>query len=558
MARYMISLSKMRVLLLNALLALAVAAVYGQFLWNPVVFDDHNFFGGVTHPEYLKAFFRFEFRWLPYASFEWTRVFLGLEMIWYRLGNLALHIAVVAGLFGFLRKLFEAALPTAASTIEGAVPETPLSPLWLAFFGSLIFALHPAAVYGAAYLIQRTILMATLFTFLMWYLFLKGVTQHNRWWLIASAGAYLMAVLSKEHAIMAPAVALAVLILLRKPARQLFRQVWPVFALYALIGAYVLFQLKNGNLLGQAYEPRGMDMLSILAGFDAGFDPRLAYPLSVLTQSFLFFKYLLVWILPIPAWMSVDMFEPFAMRLWSWPHIAGLIGFIVYPIAATWMLSKRGGKGLLGFAMLCPWLMFATELSTIRIQESFVLYRSYLWMPGTLAALPFLFQQTSAKRAALVLTALTLVMIPVTWERLKTFSSPFLLWHDAARLIKDKDSRPGVERIYHNRGLELSKLRYFDKAIEDYDKAIALNPKYLLAYNDRGATYLATQKYAAALDDFNYAIALNPKFARPYLGRALAYEALNNPAAALPSYKELCSMGFVEGCAKIKPVSLAQ
>jgi tetratricopeptide (TPR) repeat protein len=299
-----------------------------------------------------------------------------------------------------------------------------------------------------------------------------------------------------------------------------------------------------------------MDMLSKLARLDPGFDPGLAYPLSILTQSFLFFKYLLVWLLPNPAWMSVDMFETFATRLWSWPHIAGLISFIAYPVAATWLLLKRGRKGLLGFAMLCPWLMFATELSTIRIQESFVLYRSYLWMPGVLAALPFLFQQAPARRAGLILTALAIAMIPATWERLKTFSSPFLLWHDAARLINGKDNRPGVERIYHNRALHLSKLGYFDKAMEDYDKAIALNPDYQLAYNDRGATYLSTKDYASAISDFNRAIELNPKFARPYLGRALTYEALDNPAAALQNYQVLCSMGFVEGCSGIKRISL--
>lgn len=535
-----------------AAMSLIVSAIYGQFLWNPVVFDDLNFFDGRVHPEYLQTLFRFELRWLPYASFEWTRVFLGLDLIWYRLGNLALHLATAAMLFALLSKLFEAVL--APKQIEPAQQSAnnPLSPLWLAFFGALIFALHPVAVYGAAYLIQRTILMATLFTLVMWYLFLQGVVRGSTWRLLASAAAYGLAVLSKQHAIMAPALALAMLFLLRSPSRQLFKQVWPTFVLYGLIGAFVLFQIRNSHIIGLAYEPRGIDMLSLLAARDPGFDPRLAYPLSILTQAFLFFKYLLVWGVPTPAWMSVDMFETFATRLWSWPHALGLIGFILYPIAATRLLLQRGEKGLLGFALLCPWLMFATELSTVRIQESFVLYRSYLWMPGVFCGLPFLFRKTPAKRAAVALAVLALVLIPVTWDRLKTFSSPLLLWNDAMRLVETKDKRPGVERIYHNRGLAFAKLGYPDEAIVDFNKALALNARFLLVYNDRGATYLASRKYQQALDDFNKAIEIEPKFERSYLGRALTHEALNNPAAALQDYKTLCKLGSAQGCRKLQ------
>lgn len=536
-----------------AAVALIAATIYGQFLWNPLVFDDVNFFDGRIHPEYLQTFFRLQLRWLPYATLEWTRAFLGLELIWYRVGNLALHLATAATLFAFLHKLFEAVLAAKPADSTQPASRLLLSPLWLAFFGALIFALHPAAVYAAAYLIQRTILMATLFTLVMWYLFLQGVVQGSRWRLLASAGAYALAVLSKEHAIMAPAVALAMLFLLRPPSRSLFKLVWPAFVLYGLIGAFVLYQVKSSNIIGLAYEPRGTDMLSLLASRDPGFDIRLAYPLSILTQSFLFFKYLLVWSVPAPAWMSIDMFETFAPRLWSWPYALGMLGFILYPVVAVRWLLQRAEKGLLGFALLCPWLMFATELSTVRIQESFVLYRSYLWMPGLLCAMPFLFRKTPAKRAASVLAVLAAVMIPVTWDRLQTFSMPLLLWNDALRLVKDKDGRPGVERIYHNRGLAFAKLGYPDEAIVDFNKALALNPRYALVYNDRGATYLASRKYQQALDDFNKAIALNPKFPLSYIGRALTHEALGNPDAALRDYKELCKLGSELGCSKARP-----
>jgi hypothetical protein len=540
-----------------AVIVLVVSAVYGQFLWNPLVFDDNNFFDR-HRPEYLGSLFKLEFRWLPYASFEWTRAFLGGEIIWLRLGNLILHVLVAVTLFFFLRRFFESAIPGSQASPRVDEPDRPLPFLWLAFFSALIFALHPAAVYGAAYLIQRTILMSTLFALIMWYLFLRGLVQNNQWYLFGSVVAYFFSVFAKEHALMAPAISLAMLLSMRKPTRELFYRMWPTFALYGLIAVYVVYQAKSGNLLGQAYEPRGADMLELLAKRYPEFDPRFAYPLSILTQSFLFFKYLLVWIFPIPAWMSVDMFESFATRFFSWPYAVGFVAFVLYPVIAVRLLLQQGVRGTLGFALLCPWLMFATELSTIRIQESFVLYRSYLWMPGAFAATAFLFQQTPAKRGAVMLTLLFVVMLPVTWARLTTFSSPFLLWNDAVRLIKEKDNRPGVERIYHNRGLQLFKLGYHDLAIDDFNKAVSLNQKHILLYNDRGATYLAMKRYEQALADFNKALEINSRFARSYLGRALTYEGINNWSAALADYKMLCSMGYREGCNKLEAASAAQ
>jgi len=528
------------------LLLIFVCSLYGFFLWSPIVFDDFNFFNGADHSEYLHGF-SLSLRWLSYGSLEWTKALLGTDIIWYRLGNMLIHAATAVMLFMFLHKLFCMAL-LGKGVDASAEHGMPL--FWLAFIAALIFAAHPAAVYATAYLIQRSIQMATFFMLLMWYLFLRGVEKNSQPWLIASALAYLLAELSKEHAIMAPAAVVPMLYLIRQPSRQLLRQVLPVFLLYGAVALFVLVQIKSSNILGRAYEPRGGEMLALLASQHTGFDPKLAYPLSILTQSLLFFKYLWIWIMPSPAWMSVDMFEGYAMRLWSWPYLLGLAGFIAYPIAALYFLRQRGRKGLLGFAMLCPWLMFATELAAVRIQETFVLYRSYVWMPGLFAAFPFLFEKAKAKRVALLSCALMLCIVPITWGRLVTFSSPLLLWDDAARLIKGKEERPGVDRIYHNRGLQFALLGYPDQALLDLTKAVTINPKQVLAFNDRAATYMKKGEYAAAVADYDKAIALNPAFTRAYVGRALSYEKLNNIEAARKDYKKICSFGYMQACQK--------
>ena len=508
------------------------------------MFDDHGFFDA-AHPEYLQTVFGFELRWLPYATFEWTRALVGDDMIWLRSGNLALHVASGFLLFLFLRRLFEIVVLAEGTAATHSSHRDRLSLSWLAFSGAILFVLHPAAVYGVAYLIQRTILMATLFALLAWSLFLEGLIRNKQRWLLASAAAYLLSALSKEHAIMVPAVSFALFFLVRKPDWPSLARAMPIFLLYGLVGAFIVFRIKSGNVLGNAYEPNGAVMLAALT-----IDAEEVYPLSILTQCYLYFKYLFLWLVPDTSLMSVDMREDLAAGFWVWPETAGLAAFVLYPVVAGYLLFKRGKTGLLGFAMLGPWLLFATELSTVRIQESFVIYRSYLWMPCIAAGFPFVFQKLPARHAIAILATVTLVFIPLAWNRLTTFSDPVLLWSDALRLAMSTKNKAGVGRIYHNRGVAYLNKKHYQEAIRDFDVSIALLPKHSLIYNDRAVAYLETGRYLEALNDFDTAIWFDPGYYNPYLGRAQVFEALGNPDAARRDYARSCELGVREVCNK--------
>ena len=63
-----------------------------------------------------------------------------------------------------------------------------------AFFAALIFALHPIAVYGTAYLTQRSIVMATLLCLLSLHAFLEGYRLRRPAWMLASVFLYGLAV----------------------------------------------------------------------------------------------------------------------------------------------------------------------------------------------------------------------------------------------------------------------------------------------------------------------------------------------------------------------------
>ena len=522
------------------LLLIAVALIYGQFLWNPIVFDDLQFFMvGNDALAHYSGFSPFEIRWLPMATIAWTLHTLGRSLIWYRLEGLLLHAATGIALFFFLEKLFGLVLQ------KGADCAREFPHVWMAFFGALFFVWHPVAVYGAAYLIQRTIVMATLFSLLALYVYMRGLTEERPRWLWGSVILYYLAVFSKEHAVMLPAVMMVLTLLLATPSRALLRRLLPIYVACTLIALYVALQ-KLG-LLGAVYEVSAAGMLEKI-------EVTNPYPLSVLTQSFLFFKYWLLWLVPDPAWMSVDMREPFAENLFS-PYLWALLAFLVYGVLGFKLLLKRGETGLLGFAMLFPWLMFATEFATVRIQESFVLYRSYLWMVCLFSALPFVLRRLRGSSAVIGMLVFAIMLGMLTVNRLTIFSDPLLLWDDALTLVKDRPDLPGVARIYLNRGKHLTDIKRYKDALADYQSAVKLTPNFYYYRYALAAGYMNMARYPEAIVEFTKALEMNPKMMQSYYGRGLAELEVSDKKAALADFEKGCSLGWQSACKKIKEIA---
>ncbi len=480
------------------LLILATALLYGHSLWNPLVFDDKNFFVNANMERLGSSFFQLDLRWFPYASFGWTHNLVGLDWFWYRLGNVGLHAFTGILLFVFFSRLLDATTQQQDSVTW---------PRWLVFLGTLVFILHPVAVYGVAYLVQRSIIMATLFGIASLLCYLEGLSRDNAKQFVLSALFYFLAVFSKEHSIMLPGVAAALTLLLHKPSFSLIKKVWLPFALYLGVGLLVVLRAKA--VLGMAYEPFMADILARMSE-QQNIPIDNLYPLSVITQGYLFFKYLLLWIVPYTGWMSIDIRQPFLTHFVSWPQFPGFILFLCYPVLATKLLLKGGRQGLIGFGLLFPWILYLTELSTVRIQEPFVLYRSYLWMCG-LPIVLFGFTGAHPRKYVLVLLAVfCLALANLAWNRLDTFSSVLKLWSDAIQKNQDEKFL-FAERSYNYRGNAYSALGRLQEALADYQKAIELNPNHYEGYHNRGNVYSDLGRLQEALADYQKAIELNPK-----------------------------------------------
>ena len=78
----------------------------------------------------------------------------------------------------------------------------------------------------------------------------------------------------------------------------------------------------------------------------------------------------------------------------------------------------------------------------------------------------------------------------------------------------------------------------YDKAIEDYDEAIRINPESAEAYYNRGTTKDMLGRHEEAIADYNEAIRINPEFAQAYYNRGNAKDALGRHEEAIANYDE--------------------
>lgn len=521
------------------LLLIAIAALYGQFLYNPIVFDDLYFFmvdnDGHSVIEKFANPSMLDLRALPYATLAWTTQLLGYGLPPLRIENLLLHWLVVIALAVFLLRLYRMVLPEAQQGENTAMVTAVLVVVSL-------FALHPVTVYAVGYLVQRSIVMATLFGILSLWAYLKGSADNRTVWLWASVVLYFLATRSKEHVIMLPVVIVMMTVLINQDWRNSLRKNWPVFAGYVVVALLTIAQIKG--VIGHAYEINAEEMLET---------PEHALLYSILTQSWLFFKYGLLWLLPNPGWMSVDMREPFAHSFISLYGVA-LLAYLLYGLVAVKLLLKRGRSGLIGFALLFPWLMFATEFSTVRIQEIFVLYRSYIWALGGVILLPLLLMRLNARLTIAVSVLVAATFFIASMERLASFAHPLVLWADAEKQVRHRQSLPGVGRIYYNLGTELLKANQLDSALSVLQTATRLDSRLSAAYGNLGIAYTRKGQNKLAIQAFSRAITLDQQQNAPsdfkfYYGRASAYEANGQWLKAAVDYKVVCLLAN-KGCDK--------
>jgi tetratricopeptide (TPR) repeat protein len=522
-------------ILMPLLLVAATVSLYGSSLHHLPFFDDINFFERSGLNQLFQQGFAFELRWLPNFITAWVDLIFEDTIFAQRCINVGLHLLTAFVLYSLVKQVSNHAAPHRNN--ERA-----------ALAAALLFLLHPLAVYAVGYLIQRTILMATLFGLLALNTYFDGLVTRKKAYFLFSALFYLLSAFSKEHAVLIPAAALALTPLAVPINRQTWRHLVLPFLLYAAIATLVV--VKSQSNLGRVYEPFAEQLLVQQAASNS---QLVLWILSGMTQATLYFKYLGLMLLPNPDWMSIDMRVPLAMHLDEPKYLLGVSALTAYGIAAVFLILKGGRRGMVGFAFLAPLLLFAVEFSTVRIQEPFVLYRAYLWMTPLFLLVPALSYGVPNKVFWPAVLVVALAFALASGDRLKSFSSEFALWDDAVRKLPSEQAQ-GAARSFYNRGYLNMKRGELQASIADFTRALRVDPGHKKAYQNRAFVHMKLGAHPEALQDANTAMRLYPEDPNNYALRGVIYRSMGEVDNALADFEFACQQKSFSACVALKTI----
>jgi hypothetical protein len=532
-----------RPLIYTVLLCAAVAAVYSLGVGNELIFDDGRLTDGYVMDRY-GSLLELKPRMLSNGSFPWIQFLFGENMPIQRAVNVLLHLCTCWA----LHQLFALLLPridySEQTLTEPGFVDSQQAALRV---GVLVFALNPVAVYAVGYLIQRSIVMATLFGVLACWAFVRGVTERKPIWHGVALMFYVLAALSKEHTVLMVGLTLPLYVFLIRPTWQKASAIFAIAVALLGVSVAVLVNLYPG-MLGQVFDSSSRELATQLDRQRPGALGQI-FPLSVINEAALFFYYGALWLLPYPGWMSIDMHPPFPLTLVSMPHVLGAVAyFILLAGAVVALMRKSDVWGFLGLCLLFPLVLFWTEFATVWVQDPFVLYRSYLWaipIPALIALVLTGFSPGTLFKFAVVIA---LALGTASVERLWSMQSDKTVWTDAV----DKTAVPGAAnavgraRAFRSRGMDHLRRLEFEMALKDFSIAHSLGEVGGKALFAMAMTQQALGQHNSALQTLQRAEVAGYSDNLLNFHRGESHYALGKMAEAVDSYTRALSLPLAD------------
>ncbi len=455
-------------------------------------------------------------------SFALNHLTGGLEPKSYHVVNLLVHLAVglvlawTAWLYGSER----AVRPGAESIV-------PLA----AVGATVLYWVHPLNVQAVTYVVQRMSSLATLLGLLAFGLFLCGrraLPRRKAAVLLMLAGAsWLLAVGSKENALLVPAVIVAYELCFHHESwRDLCRRLladsrgrWMLLALLVLavagIWALKLHYLGESTFtLTQRYPDRDFSALERL-----------------LSQPRVHLLYLSLLLFPAPSRLNLD--HEFAVSRSLLDPPATLLATLFWVIVLVGAVVLARKRPRYGFPLLAYLLLHSMESGPLNLE---LVFEHRMYFPMTMLAFLLTVITVDARpRARVALFALMAILVvplgAATYRRNVTWSDENGFHYDCAR------KSPGKFRPQYNLGTVLGRQGRYSEAIPYLERAILLDPESSRAHNQLGNVHLLTQRLDKALAEYRTAVRLDPNNAEAHYNLAILLDRTGRAEEAIPHYR---------------------
>jgi len=529
------------------LLALTVLGfvAYLNSLPNSFHFDDYDAI--VNNPairdlKHLPSYFTDMRTWTMSRQQDWRPMVLttfalnywmgGINPVFYRLTNLALHIGVAFILF----LIFKNIAARSAARMPGLSTRTAT---WLALFASGLFLVHTANSEVVNYIFARSTLLATFFYVAAFYCYLRapfsGQEQYSRFWHMAALSLFILAVCSKASAVTLPLSLVVFEVIFLNPSGQ---SPWHPFKR----DPRRLKKYLPPALLGLAYVAfRPSFVQRLIVGIFTGdkTESALTY-LYTQFRAWVYYMGLFFW--PDPLIFDYPGFG-LSSSLWETRVLLSL-ALVSIILGIAWRLWNTAP--VISFFIFWYFIVLLPEASFIPLTNLVSGYRPYPANLGlSIVFVVLVYQVTSwlskkaggeirrGRRAALCAALAAILVCSLTLATIKRNE----VWRDGGTLWRDvmrKD--PSNPRAYMNLGVYLQRVGEYKQAEELIEKGVRMTPTDPSAFMLRALFSMELGRSAAALEDLNRAIDLDGKALHAYYYRGELYRKMGDHEKALADY----------------------
>jgi protein O-mannosyl-transferase len=578
---------------LAASVALLTLLVYLPALQNKFVeWDDGDYASANLHIRSLDvAFFKWAFlrffasNWHPFTwiSHAIDYALWGLNPMGHHLTSIVLHALNTFLVVVLVIRLLDAFKErTRGNALSLFLHERTV--LIAAGTTGLLFGLHPLHVESVAWVAERKDLLCALFFLFSISAYTKYVTGvaneaardksslrfFNKPYLF-TLGFFVLALLSKPMAVTLPVVLLILdwfpfgRIRSLKTLQAACVEKLPFFLLSLASSMVTVFAQKAGGALSSvAFTPLPTRVL-VAAKALIAYLGKMIWPLNLVpfypypeTASFTALEYI-VPVALVAGITAVCMVQANKRKLWlsAW-------GYYCLTLMPVLGIVQVGGQSMADrytyLPSLGPFLVMGLGAAWVwekaRAQKKLGPFVKLL-SGGAAACLLFFLSSATVNQTAIWKNSLSLWTYVI--EKDPTVSLAYnnrgLTYDDMGQFdkaIEDFDKAimldPSDHKAYTNRGMLYGKMGRFDKAIEDFEKAIALAPSHPAAYNNLGIAYAKTGLIDKAIEQFSKAILVDQGQAMAYYNRGLLFSRTGNEAGAASDYQKACALGNIDAC----------
>jgi len=460
-----------------AFLAFLALATYANSFFNGFVSDDVGVFLKSENFKHLSSVFSGPAHFSLSAFFQYAAFHIGgLHPFTFRIINILSHLGCIFLIYLLLSLSMNKRVATIAASL---------------------FAVHPILTESVSWISGGLYAMYAFFFLLsfLFYLFSKSNKKYFKYAVVF----FVLSVLSSEKAL-ALFLVFALYEFSFGNLKYSWRKVMPFFSISFFL--LLLYVLKIGSRVSsvesQSYQTGGGGM----------YNPFIQLPVAIGSYLKLIF-----W----PAQLTLYQTE---MSFSQGQFILLVLITFAFLSAVIWSWRKNRNVFF--------WLVFfvITLLPTLTpFKISWIVAERYVYLGtlGIIVAVAMLFDRIlklneNAKMVGYFALVVIVASLSVrTIIRNKDWKSEDTLWIATAQVA------PSGQQIHNNLGDVYARQGDLPKAVEEFQKAIEINPNYADAYHNLANTYQQMGQLDLAIEDYQKALAINPQLWQSHQNMASIY-----------------------------------